>query len=105
MNLFIDDERYPPNDGNSWIIVRNYEEAIAFLKAHTNAPQHVSFDNDLGGAKEGYDIAKWMVEYDIKLNMVWIPINFSFFVHSQNPVAAKAITNLLERYLDFRMRC
>ena len=55
-------------------------------------PDLLSFDNDLGiGNGEGYDCAKWLVEYCMD-NNVQLP---KWFIHSANPVAKENIKNLL----------
>lgn len=55
-------------------------------------PDLISFDNDLGiGNGEGYDCAKWLVEYCMD-NNVQLP---KWFIHSANPVAKENIKNLL----------
>jgi hypothetical protein len=115
--LFIDDERLPEDVVNlhfgpsvqipqwhqsaSWIITRSYDDTIAFLDAH-GCPNHISFDNDLGQAKEGKDIARWLIEKDLDLNGKFIPVGFKFFVHSQNIIARQHIQTLLSSYLDQR---
>lgn len=55
-------------------------------------PDLISFDNDLGiGNGEGYDCAKWLVEYCMN-NNVHLP---EWYVHSTNPVAQENINQLL----------
>ena len=117
--LFIDDERFPADDRtrrqkffdwlfcrqskNSWTIVRSYDEAIKFLAALDQAPNFVSFDNDLGpDSKEGCKVADWMIERDLDLGGKWIPADFSFYVHSQNSVRRDYINATLNRYLEYR---
>lgn len=82
--IYIDDMRQPLIPDAIW--VKNYDEAIAELSL---VPYHnltVDFDHDLGQGKTGYDIAKWLVEYNIKGN---------FRVHSMNPVGRNNIRQLL----------
>lgn len=98
--LFLDDERYPPADGNEWIFARTVDEAIAIVHEY-GFPGYVSFDNDLGdGLKEGRDFAKFLVEFDMDTGTM--PVGFQYYVHSQNPVATDAIRGLLDRYMEFR---
>ena len=55
-------------------------------------PDLISFDNDLGiGNGEGYDCAKWLVEYCMDNNVQLS----KWFIHSANPVAKENIKNLL----------
>lgn len=96
-SLFIDDERFPPNDGREWIICRTMEEVQATIIAH-GFPMYISFDHDLGeGQPTGHDIAKWIVNQDLDDSI--IPAGFTYYVHSQNPIGAANIRGLLDSYL------
>lgn len=102
MILFIDDERDP---GKGWgslpvTVVRSYDEAIEYFE-NNGCPWIVSFDHDLGEEKTGFDIAKWMIERDLDLGGSFFDANFEFDVHSQNPIGAKNIRELLRTYLDY----
>lgn len=91
--LFIDDERFPSDDGN-WLIARNANEVRAYILAGIKF-SFFSFDHDLGFAEEtGYDIAKWLIEYDMDWNV--LPSKLEWYVHSQNPVGRDAINQYLE---------
>lgn len=95
--LFLDDEREPV--GNDWVIVRSYDEAVAYVEGN-GFPSYVSFDHDLGEGKTGYDFAKWLVEKDMDED--WLPDNFFFYVHSQNPVGAENIRKYIIDYMRFK---
>ena len=97
--LFLDDERFPPADGRDWVIVRSVSDAIAWV-GENGVPSYVSFDNDLGGALEGYDFARWLCERDMDADV--LPADFGFYVHSQNAARAPAIRDLLEAHLRHR---
>lgn len=103
--LFIDDIRNPPND--DWVIARTSKKAIQLIKSF-GFPTHISFDHDLGEDDDAMKVAKWIVETDIneveKGNNNWIPKNFSFTVHSANPVGKKNIESLLTQYLKFKFK-
>lgn len=100
MRLFIDDERMPPTDSYEWEIARSSNEAINFITCF-GCPEFISFDHDLGDDDTSMIIIHWLIEND--LNMPgFIPPNFSFFVHSQNPIGKKNIIGLLKSYLDQR---
>lgn len=61
-------------------------------------PDFISFDNDLGiGNGEGYDCAKWLVEYCMN-NNVQLP---EWYVHSANPVAQENINQLLLNFTKY----
>lgn len=88
--IYIDDMRQPLIPGAIW--VKSYDEAIAALTAlspNSIFPLVMDFDHDLGEGKTGYDIAKWLVEY-----------NYfgKFRIHSMNPVGANNIRQLLKHY-------
>ena len=104
-NLFLDDIRVPEMvyrnpDDYDFVIVRTFEKFVAYIEAN-GLPKYISFDNDLGlnvageVAEDGYAAAKWLV-YHSGLNL----INFEFYVHSTNPVAAKQIEGLLTNYIN-----
>jgi hypothetical protein len=98
--MFIDDERFPPSDGNEWVICRNKAEVEHALN-HRGFPAFISFDHDLGEQEpSGMDIAWMLVDRD--LDSPVIPDNFEFYVHSQNSVGAVNIKKLLENYLARR---
>lgn len=101
-SLFIDDERFPPKKDQvgTWVIARTQDEVEKII-AKRGFPNFVSFDHDLGdGQPTGYDITKWMVDYDMDNDV--IPVNFSFYVHSQNPIGAKNIQSYLDSYLKIK---
>ena len=103
MKLFIDDERMPPGDATDWHIVRTSQEAIAFVQNH-GVPALISFDHDLGGEDTAMNFVRWLIDLDLDINGS-IPADFSFEIHSQNPVGALNIRTLLESYLAWRHRC
>lgn len=103
--LFLDDERFPVDE--EMIIARSFDEAKAYVMVKW-CPIYISFDHDLGldifwkVAKSGYDFAKWLVEYDLKNDI--IPETFWFYVHSMNPVGKKNIEDYLNNYMTFKFK-
>jgi|SRR5271166_2357852 len=113
--LFLDDERIPKDvnwvridKSAPWEIVRSYDEAVAWVTSN-GFPDVISFDHDLGDAhyygnfadgKTGYDFAKWLVEYDTVTGLM--PGDFSFTVHSMNPIGAENIRKYIFNYIVFR---
>lgn len=95
--LYVDDERFPKTD--NWTIVRSFTEAKEYILSN-GCPDYISFDHDLGLDGTGFDLAKWIVEYDLDNNI--IPEKFNFNVHSANPVGAENIQALLNSYLSFK---
>lgn len=121
--LYLDDLRYPNNDPD-WRIARNYHDAVWMVKNY-GLPYHVSFDHDLamehyaldsdygqldefmdakpsGTPREftGYDFAKWFCQWvmdnDVDLS------DFTFHVHSANPVGAQNIRMYMANFLKDR---
>lgn len=94
-NLFLDDERIPTDvfwNGDiyqnlNWSIVRTFDEFKKHILEY-GIPELISFDNDLGEEKEGWDCAKWLcekycVDNKIRLNKIT--------VHSKNTAVSKKI--------------
>ena len=104
MKLYLDDVRDLPDE--SFDLARSYDEAVNYVKQH-GIPPFISFDHDLGVDENenllptGYDFAKWLVSSDMD-GTISIPDNFSFKVHSQNPVGAKNIQAYMDNYLNFK---
>jgi hypothetical protein len=103
-HLYLDDLRTPIDE--IFTVVRSCDEATKFV-LENGVPEFISFDHDLGADKNGcllpsgYDFAKWLVNSDLD-GTIQIPANFSFKVHSQNPVGAKNIRCLLENYFKHK---
>lgn len=94
MKLFIDDVRNAPD--NSWDVVRNYKDAIAYLVKNEGKIKVISFDHDLGeNRKTGYDIVCWM-ERKIYNETYIVPS--ILMVHSQNPVGVAKMNLVLRRF-------
>ena len=104
MKLYLDDVRDLPDE--SFDLARSYEEAVLFVKEN-GIPPFISFDHDLGVDENekllptGFDFAKWLVEMDMD-NIYKFPENFSFNVHSANPVGKANIEGYLNNYLKSR---
>ena len=104
IKLYLDDIREP--DDADYVVVRSFDEATNFV-LERGVPEFISFDHDLGCSDDGqinpsgYDFARWLVESDIS-GLITIPDDFTFAIHSQNPVGSKNIEMLLNRYMLFR---
>ena len=99
--ITVDDERNPKKIKFDYI-VRNYKEVMKNFDKY-GSPSYISFDHDLGEkSKTGFDVAKNMVERDLDKKGRWIPKNFTYDVHSANPVGKKNISGLLDNYLEKR---
>lgn len=114
--LYLDDLRYPPDNHPDWRIARNYHDALWHVKTY-GLPYHVSFDHDLADVHyghsddfmvsdrtpyefTGYDFAKWLCD--------WIMDNdcdltdFTYNVHSANPVGAENIRRYMANFMKNR---
>jgi hypothetical protein len=101
-SMFLDDLREPSKEYD--VIVRSFEEAIEII-SKKGIPSHISFDHDLGldnesqVEKNGYDVAKWVIEQVLD-GVLEFPPNFSYNIHSANPVGAKNIDMLFRNYFE-----
>lgn len=93
--LFLDDLRIAPAD---FFVARSSNEAKQFVLEY-GCPNYISFDHDLGGDDTAMVFVKWLVELDMDNNGQIIPPDFTFSVHSANPVGALNIRSYLESYL------
>jgi len=99
VRMYIDDIRNPK--GNFDLITRSSESTINIMR-QTGCPNFISFDHDLGGDDTAMKVVKWMVDMDLN-HPGWIPHNFTFFVHSANPVGKENIEGYLNSYFKFRV--
>ena len=99
-NLFIDDERMPPEDGRTWVIARTHAQAMVEI-IDRGMPSYISFDHDLGENKTGYDTVKEIVAMDMDATdeKYKFPADFDFYVHSQNPIGKENIESYLNNYI------
>lgn len=95
INIYMDDVRVGPhNNGkmsgwNKWIIVRNIETVMHFLSL--GVVNNLSLDHDMGCEQTGYDLVKWMAEYNH-----WP--NGKINVHSANPIGRDNMIATINRY-------
>ena len=94
--LFIDDERFPPNDGSVWVIVRSSQEAIDYVQGF-GIPDFISYDHDLGGDDTSIKFIWWLIDCYIEGTITSFPINY--YIHSQNPIGAENIRGLLSSFI------
>ena len=100
MRIFLDDERFPKVEEFD-IITRSYESFEYLLRVlGIRKISYISFDHDLGEGLTGYDCTKLLVQYDIDNNI--LSPDFTFNVHSANPVGATNMRKFMENYLCSR---
>ena len=95
--IWIDDIRPVPDiikkNYEYIVIAQDYEQAIHLLNTKEFFRDFkiiIDFDHDIGVGGTGYDIAKYIVENEIKINY--------FSVHSSNPIGKFNIVQLLTHY-------
>ncbi len=98
--IYLDDLRTPPA-GQEWVVVRSSYEAIEFVK-NNGMPVYWSFDHDLGSDDTTMVFLKWLIEYDMDNAGTIIPADFTYNIHSANPVGVKNIDGILCSYLSFK---
>ena len=96
MILWIDDVRTAPQHYD--FHARSSWSAITWMQQH-GCPKFISFDHDLGGDDTSMKVIHWMVKQDMD-NPGWLRDDFSYAVHSANPVGVQNIVGLIEGYLN-----
>jgi len=96
--MFIDDIRPCPD--RFYGVARSSDEAIAMME-QDGCPGFISFDHDLGGDDTAMRVVNWMIEKDMD-EPGWIPGNFTWDVHSANPVGKENINSKLRCYMKHR---
>ena len=100
--IFLDDERMPaakkplPWLADEPVIVRSYDEFVAEIEAN-GCPAFITFDHDLGPGKNGFDCAKWFVEWILDDESRYDP-EFQWYAHTQNPVGLANIAGLIQPF-------
>lgn len=102
--IFLDDlrdpQKYYPNE--EMILCRSYDEAVLVIEEF-GIMDFISFDHDLGDVdsteeKTGYSFAKFLIDYMIDNK---ISTEFSYKIHSSNPVGAENIDAYLQAGFKF----
>jgi hypothetical protein len=92
--LFVDDLRFPPDDGRDWVVARDSAAALAAIDGR-GWPVHVAFDHDLGGD----DTTMALVHRILDMLMdEGSHLPFTWSVHSDNPPGAANVAGLLESF-------
>ena len=102
MRIYLDDERNPKVEKFDNIVrdFDNFEYHVQTLAHYGGQFTYISFDHDLGLGKNGYDCAKYLVDADTSCNV--LSADFTFNVHSANPVGAKNIQMYMDQYLSIK---
>lgn len=95
--LFIDDERMPVHP--DFIIARNSYDAIWMINNY-GFPIEIAFDHDLGGQDTAMRVVAYLEEL-VYIKEVKLPKNFTYTVHSQNPIGKKNIIIAMNKLIDW----
>lgn len=100
-SMFIDDERVPGKDvSESVVIVRSSQEAIDFCTAVKSLPKNIMFDHDLGGDDTSMRFIRWMMDQLLEDPPLFkLREDFTFSVHSQNPIGSENIKSLMDQLI------
>lgn len=90
--LFLDDEREPVGDG--WTIARDTVTARSLI-VDRGLPRFISFDHDLGDGDNGSQFVSWLIDHMLD-NGIRFPCDFSYMIHSQNPIGAGNIRGKMD---------
>lgn len=96
-HIWLDDFRPPMISQRETIAwVKTYDEFVTQVKAFG---KHISecivhFDHDLGEGKDGYDCAKWLIDWCLE-NGYGVP---DYDIQSSNPVGRQNIESVFESY-------
>ena len=96
VKLYIDDLRDPPTD--DFVVVRSSDQAIAYIEQN-GIPSFISFDHDLGGDDTAMVVVNYIIEAVLD-QVVDFPDDFSFLVHSANPIGAVNIECKLSNFIS-----
>lgn len=108
--LWLDDARNPFSKKIDWLIfspigrnvnivwVGNYQEFVNHIINH-GVPDGICFDHDLGEKEDGYDCAKWLVNYCLD-NNTKLP---KYGIQSANTVGKENIDKLFKSFNKFKM--
>ena len=96
-HIWLDDTREPyfaPDESVIW--VKTYDEFVSMVKGvgKNISDCIVHFDHDLGEDKNGYDCAKWLIDWCIE-NEFTVP---DYDIQSSNPVGRENINSVFKSY-------
>ncbi len=81
-------------------LAKSYDEAVNIVMQN-GIPFFISFGTNLT-SKTSYDFAKWLVKSATEGILVF-PENFSYSIHSGDPIEKNNISSILNNYLHFNV--
>lgn len=97
MKLFVDDIRVAPAGWTGVSTINDAIKTIAFFE-----PQEISLDHDIEGNKETFMAVAHFIGQKAAAEALWAD-DLSITIHSDNPVAAKEMEQLLNDYSVFEV--
>ena len=96
--IYLDDIREAPPGYDK--VLRDYNSFVEYIKSIKSSVglSHISFDHDLGEGKNGYDCAKFLVNWCIEMGYD-VP---TYSIHSANPVGRENIKSVFESYKKWK---
>ena len=103
MRIYLDDERNPKVEQFDKIVrsIKEFEKEVLMCDLRDIAITYISFDHDLGSdlpETTGYACAKLLCDIDQEFAV--LSYDFTFNVHSANPIGAKNIQMYMDQYLE-----
>ena len=97
-DIFLDDERFPAYESDVPVVVCRNVRRFQQVIRRDGFPRQIHFDHDLGEGPNGVDAVKWLIEYTLDYCIFFEPPVMEFYIHSQNPVGAYNIHQLLDNF-------
>lgn len=104
IRIYIDDLRDPSTEEFDYICRndRMFDKIIDCCVFYGITIDYISFDHDLGNnSEDGYTITKRLVDLELS-GFKLLSDDFTFNVHSANPVGSKNIESYLNNYLKHK---
>ena len=105
LKIYIDDLRDPSVEEFDYIIINShvFRALLSKISSEDTKISYISFDHDLGEDEpSGYDLCKYLVQADQTFDV--LDKDFTFNVHSANPVGAENITEYMNNYLKHKSK-
>ncbi len=99
MKIWIDDVRYPPDNGNGWIWHKTINPALRFIRENCHLIDTISLDHDAGdfrrGGKEDYIVILKELERLHRRGIINCS-HIKFRLHSANPVGVANMRAIIQ---------
>lgn len=106
MKLFLDNERFPPNNETGWLVARQFGDFCLHILANSHAIEVISFDHDLGNVVDhedremnGYYCTMWLIGA-VMDGRISLPRLTEIRIHSMDPDGKGKIKDLLTSAIE-----